>query len=76
MSFLTAARAFQASCDDLQDDCDYDACVAADGDAYKANCKCARATSQSKCSFLVTDEYTDCEMTTTETPATTEEAGC
>merc|ERR1719481_1386720 len=52
-----------------------------DGDSYKANSKCARATSQSKCedmgcSFLVTDDYTDCDMTTTETPTTTEEPGC
>merc|ERR1712129_645271 len=49
-------------------------------DSYKANDKCARATSQSKCesmgcSFLVTDDYSDCEMTTTSTPTTTE-VGC
>jgi len=51
------------------------------GDSYKANGKCARATSQSKCedmgcSFLVTDDYSDCEMTTTSTPTTTAEVGC
>ena len=54
------------------------------GDSYKANGKCARATSPDKCdemgcSFLVTEDPTDCEMTTTktpETPTTTEEAGC
>merc|ERR1719461_2173108 len=52
-----------------------------DGDSYKANSKCARATSQSKCedmgcSFLVTDDPSDCEMTTTETPTTTQTPGC
>ena len=51
------------------------------GDSYKANGKCARPTTQSKCedmgcSFLITDDYSDCEMTTTETPTTTAEAGC
>merc|ERR1719347_2285207 len=51
------------------------------GDSYKANSKCARATSQSKCedmgcSFLITDDPSDCEMTTTSTPTTTEEPGC
>merc|ERR1712115_707716 len=28
------------------------------------------------CSFLVTDDYSDCEITTTSTPTTTTEAGC
>merc|ERR1719175_217581 len=51
------------------------------GDSYKANSKCARATSQSKCedmgcSFLVTDDPSDCDMTTTSTPTTTQEQGC
>merc|ERR1712013_774235 len=50
-------------------------------DSYKANGKCARATSRSKCedmgcSFLVTDDVTDCEFTTTETPTTTQTPGC
>jgi len=51
------------------------------GDSYKANGKCARATSRSKCEdmgceFLVTDDPSDCEMTTTETPTTTATPGC
>merc|ERR1712129_310110 len=50
-------------------------------DSYKANDKCARATSQSKCqdmgcSFLITEDPSDCEMTTTESPTTTTEVGC
>merc|ERR1719232_523626 len=41
----------------------------------------APAPTQSKCedmgcSFLVTDDPTDCEMTTTSSPTTTEEVGC
>merc|ERR1719295_286906 len=48
------------------------------GDSYKANDKCSRATDRARCEdmgceFLVTDDYTDCEMTTTSTPTTTEE---
>merc|ERR1712087_682454 len=51
------------------------------GDSYKANGKCARATSRSKCEdmgceFLVTDDPSDCEMTTTDTPTTTQTPGC
>merc|ERR1719295_1270099 len=51
------------------------------GDSYKANDKCARATTQSRCvdmgcSFLITDDPSDCEMTTTETPTTTATPGC
>jgi len=50
-------------------------------DSYKANDKCARATSKGRCedmgcSFLETDDPSDCEMTTTKTPTTTEEPGC
>ena len=51
------------------------------GDDYKQNGRCAKATSQERCedmgcSFLVTDEPSDCEMTTTESATTTEEVGC
>merc|ERR1719481_614472 len=51
------------------------------GDSYKANDKCSRATDRARCEdmgceFLVTDDYTDCEMTTTSTPTTTVEVGC
>merc|ERR1719187_937160 len=51
------------------------------GDSYKANDKCSRATDRARCEdmgceFLVTDDYSDCEMTTTSTPTTTEELGC
>merc|ERR1719230_2523641 len=51
------------------------------GDSYKANDKCSRATDRDRCesmgcSFLVTEDPKDCEMTTTETPTTTEEEGC
>merc|ERR1719361_2331868 len=51
------------------------------GDSYKANAKCLRATDRSRCedmgcSFLETDDPTDCELTTTKTPTTTEEPGC
>merc|ERR1719150_1286050 len=51
------------------------------GDSYKANDKCSRATDRARCEsmgceFLVTDDPTDCEMTTTSTPTTTEELGC
>merc|ERR1719230_792075 len=51
------------------------------GDSYKANSKRARATSRDKCEdmgceFLVTDDPSDCEMTTTETPTTTVMPGC
>merc|ERR1719347_2022097 len=50
-------------------------------DSYKANDKCGRATDRARCesmgcSFLVTDDPKDCEMTTTESPTTTEEVGC
>merc|ERR1719471_1010831 len=51
------------------------------GDSYKANDKCSRATDRDRCEsmgcdFLLTEDPSDCEMTTTETPTTTEEAGC
>merc|ERR1719443_1018573 len=51
------------------------------GDSYKANDRCAKATDRARCedmgcSFLETDDPSDCEMTTTETPTTTEEVGC
>merc|ERR1719384_1714062 len=51
------------------------------GDSYKANDKCSRATNRDRCEdmgceFLVTEDPSDCEMTTAETPTTTEEAGC
>merc|ERR1719232_1787271 len=51
------------------------------GDSYKANGKCARAATESKCldmgcQFMITDDPTDCEMTTTSAPTTTEEVGC
>jgi len=51
------------------------------GDSYKANDKCGKATDRARCedmgcSFLVTDDPKDCEMTTTSTPTTTEELGC
>jgi len=51
------------------------------GDSYKANAKCATASEQDKCesrgcAWMVTDDPSDCEMTTTETPTTTEEVGC
>merc|ERR1711902_440676 len=51
------------------------------GDSYKANDKCGKATDRARCedmgcSFLVTDDPKDCEMTTTESPTTTEEVGC
>merc|ERR1719381_123446 len=51
------------------------------GDDYKQNDRCAKATSQERCedmgcSFLETDEPSDCEMTTTESATTTEEVGC
>merc|ERR1719204_1744282 len=51
------------------------------GDSYKANGKCLAAVTQGKCenkgcSWLVTDDPSDCEMTTTETPTTTPEPGC
>merc|ERR1719385_643584 len=47
------------------------------GDSYKANEKCAKATTRDRCEnmgceFLVTDDPTDCEVTTTETPTTTQ----
>jgi len=50
-------------------------------DSYKANGKCARATDRARCesmgcAFLVTDDTSDCEMTTTETPTTTIAPGC
>merc|ERR1712013_633676 len=50
-------------------------------DSYKANGKCARATDRARCedmgcSFLVTDDVTDCEFTTTESPTTTQIPGC
>merc|ERR1719317_1199693 len=50
-------------------------------DSYKANDKCGRATDRARCedmgcSFLVTDDPKDCEMTTTSTPTTTAEEGC
>merc|ERR1719319_386334 len=51
------------------------------GDSYKANDKCLRATSRDKCedmgcSFLETEDPSDCEMTTTKSPTTTSEVGC
>merc|ERR1712087_323828 len=51
------------------------------GDSYKANEKCARATDRARCEdmgceFLVTDDPSDCEVTTTETPTTTQTPGC
>jgi len=51
------------------------------GDSYKANDKCVKATTRDRCedmgcSFLETDDPRDCELTTTETPTTTEEPGC
>jgi len=50
-------------------------------DSYKANDKCGRATDRARCEdmgcfFLVTDDPSDCELTTTSTPTTTSEAGC
>merc|ERR1719335_1305573 len=50
-------------------------------DSYKANDKCGRATDRARCEsmgceFLVTDDPSDCEMTTTSTPTTTQELGC
>merc|ERR1719365_106600 len=50
-------------------------------DSYKANDKCGRATDRARCedmgcSFLVTDDPSDCEMTTTSTPTTTVTPGC
>merc|ERR1719391_918715 len=50
-------------------------------DSYKANDKCARATDRARCEamecdFLVTDNPSDCEQTTTETPTTTQTPGC
>merc|ERR1711972_440075 len=43
------------------------------GDGYEANNKCGKATSQSKCenngcSWLVTEDPSDCELTTTSEP--------
>jgi len=51
------------------------------GDSYKANEKCSKATEQEKCEskgceWMVTDDAADCELTTTESPTTTEEIGC
>merc|ERR1719230_1673230 len=51
------------------------------GDSYKANDRCSKATDRARCEdmgceFLVTDDDTDCEMTTTSTPTTTVEVGC
>jgi len=51
------------------------------GDSYKANGKCALAMEAGKCeekgcSWIVTDEPSDCELTTTSSPTTTAEAGC
>merc|ERR1719300_823131 len=51
------------------------------GDSYKANDRCGKATTKSRCedmgcSFLVTDDPDDCVMTTTETPTTTVVPGC
>merc|ERR1740131_165532 len=50
-------------------------------DSYKANDKCGRATDRARCEdmgceFLVTDDPSDCEQTTTETPTTTATPGC
>ena len=47
----------------------------------KPNNKCGRATDRARCedmgcSFLVTDDPSDCEMTTTDTPTTTAMPGC
>merc|ERR1719148_145927 len=51
------------------------------GDSYKANGKCALAMEAGKCaekgcSWIVTDEPSDCELTTTSSLTTTGEAGC
>merc|ERR1719463_134642 len=54
------------------------------GDSYKANDKCMKALSAEKCeskgcSWLITDDPTDCEVTTTTatpTSAPTDEPGC
>merc|ERR1719495_1677026 len=51
------------------------------GDSYKANGKCNKATHQGRCesngcSWLVTYDARDCEMTTTTSTTTTEEPGC
>jgi len=48
------------------------------GDSYKANGKCGKATDRARCedmgcSFLETEDPSDCEMTTTHTPTTTSE---
>ena len=50
-------------------------------DSYKGNDRCSGATTQSRCedmgcAFMVTDDYSDCVFTTTESPTTTEEVGC
>jgi len=51
------------------------------GDSYKANDKCSKAMAEDKCEdkgchWMVTEDPTDCEMTTTSTSSTTEEVGC
>jgi len=51
------------------------------GGSYKANEKCSMAMTADKCeskdcTWLETDDPTDCIMTTTETPTTTAEEGC
>merc|ERR1712087_134247 len=52
------------------------------GDSYKSNDKCRKLDGDRErcesrgCSFLETDDYSDCDMTTTETPTTTELPGC
>merc|ERR1719249_305627 len=51
------------------------------GDSYKQNDRCAKATTQSRredmgCRFLETDDPSDCEMTTTDSPTTTATPGC
>merc|ERR1719384_3066657 len=52
------------------------------GDGYKSNDKCRRNDyDQAKCEkqgceFVVTDDFSECEYTTTETPTTTSEVGC
>merc|ERR1719204_2180542 len=51
------------------------------GSSYKAQSKCFGLEDQASCErksceWLLTDDASDCEITTTDTPTTTEEAGC
>merc|ERR1719385_524111 len=52
------------------------------GDGYKSNDKCRRNDMDEKkcvaqgCEFVYTNDFSECEYTTTETPTTTSEVGC